>query len=165
MNLWSNLKSFGILALLLQIFILMLIIQTGATILILAIIFLMLAFLFSVNADYYDKFLVFINPELYRKYCEKDSTFIRKKRRGNIISFYLLAAMNGLNAYKVIMIDINTRLPSLDEFLPYAIVFTILLTIAYFSIILIKSANEDLVWNMVVGILFVIILFTFLLNG
>lgn len=101
-------------------FILMLILETGATILILAIIFLILALLFSVNAGYYDKYLVFINPELYRKYCEKDSNFIRKRRRGYIISFYLLAAMNIVNAYKVIILDVNTRLLfGLDKLSPY----------------------------------------------
>ena len=164
-----NLKSVGILALLLAIFYLMYnTVGLGITTLIISIILLVQAILFSIKAEYYDKFLNFMNPGLYSSYNEKGSDFIRKKRRMNIISYYILSVITGFNAFMQIrlMTKIDTRpLLSLREFLPFALVILgVTFLINYISILTVrksKTANEDLAWNIIIGIVFAIILIGF----
>lgn len=137
----------------------------GITILIFAVVFLIQAILFSIKIEYYDKFLSFTNPGLYSAYSEKGSDFIRKKRKMNIISYYLLSAITGFNAYTQIrlMNKIDTRpLFSLRESLPLVLVIVgVIFLINYISILVMKkskTANEDLGWNIIIGILLAIIL-------
>lgn len=137
----------------------------GITTLIFAIIFLVQAIIFSINGEYFDNFLSFMNPKLYKAYCEKDSDFIKKKRRMNIISYYLLSAITGFNAFVQLrlMKTIDTKpLYTLREFLPFALVILgVIFLMNYVSILTIKkskTANEDLAWNIIIGIVLAIIL-------
>jgi len=166
MDLKSNLKSFGILALLLQIIIVMLIIKTSVTSLALGFSFLILAVLLSTNENFYDRFFSFLNPGLYRKYSEKDSVHYRKGRKASIMNFYMLAAVGAINGYRILMLDIEPKLLlGLNQSMSFAIIALIFLfIIAYFSILLFKSSDENLLWNIVMGISFVAILFVFYLN-
>ncbi|MBI6873488.1 hypothetical protein [Clostridium aciditolerans] len=164
-----NLKSIGIMALLLVV--ISLIYNTvgiGITTLILAIIFLIQAVLFSIKTEYYDKFLSFMNPRLYSAYNEKGSDFINKKRRMQIICYYILSVVTGFNAFIQIrlMTKIDTRYVfSLREFLAFALgTLGIIFLIDYISILALKkskTANEDLVWNIIIGIVLAIILIGF----
>lgn len=161
-----NLKPLGISAILLIIVIIMYdTIGPAITMLIFAIVFLAQAILFSIKSEYYDKFLRFTNPELYRVYSEKGSDFIRKKRTMNIISYYIISAVMGLNAFTQLrlMTKTDTRLLfSLRDFLPMAIVILVIgFLMNYTSILTMKkseTANEDLAWNIIIGIVFAIIL-------
>ena len=161
-----SLKSIGISALLLLIVLLMFnIVGIGITTLILAIMFLVQAILFSIRPEYYDKLLSVMNPGLYLLYSEKDSDFIRKKRRMNIAAYYILAIVTGFNAFMQLrlMTKIDTKaLFSLREFLPLALVILgVSIFINYISILTMRksqTAGEDLTWNIIVGILFAIIL-------
>lgn len=165
-----NLKSVGIMALLLVVISLMYsTLGIGITIVILAIIFLIQAILFSIKTEYYDKFLSFMNPVLYSLYNEKGSDFIRKKRRSNIICYYILSVITGFNAFIQIklMPKIDTRpVFSLREFLALALgALGVVLLINYISILTMKkskTANEDLAWNIIIGIVLAIILMGFL---
>lgn len=164
-----NLKSVGICALLILVISLMYsIVGVGITLLIFAIVFLAMAILFSIRLEYYDKFLSFVNPGLYSTYSEKDSDFIRKKRIINIIGYYIISAITGFNAFMHIklMNKIDTKpLFKFSEFLPFALVVLggILIT-NYISILITKkskTANKDLAWNTIIGILLAIILIGF----
>lgn len=160
-----NLKSVGILALLLVIvFFMYNTIGAGITTLIFAIIFLVQAVLFSIKVEYYDKFLSFMNPGLYSVYIRKGSDFIREKRKMNIISYYILSVITGFNAFMQIrlMAKIDTEsVFSLRKFLPFTLVILALIfLINYISILIMKksnTANEDLVWNIILGIVLAII--------
>jgi len=164
-----NLKSVGMLALLLLIvFSMSNTLGTGITLLIFAIIFLVQAILFSIKTEYYDKFLSFTNPGLYSAYSEKGSDFIRKKRRMNIISYYLFSAITGFNAFTQIrlMTKIDARpLFNYREYFPFAIVIMVLIFLTNHASILTikksKTANEDLGWNIIIGIVLAIILVGF----
>jgi hypothetical protein len=164
-----NLKPVGLSALLLLIIFLMYnTIGVGITTLFLAIFFLVLAILFSLKIEYYDKYLSFMNPGLFSVYREKGSDFIRKKRRMNIISYYILSAITGFNAFMQIrlMTKIDTRpLFSFREFLSFALVFLgVIFLINYTSILTMKkskTANEDLAWNIIIGIVLAIIMISF----
>lgn len=161
-----NLKSVGISALLLLIIFFMFnSVGIGITTLIVAVVLLVQAILFSIKIEYYDKFLSFTNPGLYSAYSEKGSDFIRKKRKMNIISYYILSAITGFNAFTQIrlMNKIDTSsLFSLRESLPLVLVIIgVIFLINYISILAMKkskTANEDLGWNIIIGILFAIIL-------
>jgi len=164
-----NLKSVGILALLLAIFYLMYnTVGLGITTLILSIILLVQAVLFTIKAKYYDKFLSFMNPGLYSVYSQKGSDFIRKKRRMNIIGYYLLSAVTGFNSF--IQIRLLTKIDakytfSLRKLLPLTLVILgVVFLINYISILTMKkskTANEDLAWNIIIGIVIAIILMGF----
>lgn len=164
-----NLRSVGIVALLLLIIFTMYnTVGIGISILIFAIILLIQAILFSIKPEYYDKYLSFMNPGLYSAYSEKGNDFIRKKRRMNIISYYILSALTGFNAFMQIrfMTNIDTRpLFSLRKFLPFALVILVaIFLINYISILTMKkskTAGEDLAWNIIIGIVLVIILIGF----
>lgn len=164
-----NLKSVSIMALqLLIIFLMFNTLGTGITTLILAIILLVQAILFSIKTEYYDKFLRFMNPGLYSAYIEKGSDFIRKKRRMNIISYYLISAITGINAFMQLKLrpPLDTRhLFSLREFFPFTLVIIgLIFLVNYFSILIMKkskTANEDLAWNIIIGIVLTIILMGF----
>lgn len=164
-----NLKSVGIMALLLVVISLMYnTLGIGVTTLILAIIFLIQAVLFSIKTEYYDKFLSFTNPGLYSVYNEKGSDFIRKKRRSNIICYYILSVITGFNAFIQIrlMSKIDTRpVFSLREFLVFALVaLGVTFLIDYIGTLIMKkskTANEDLAWNIIIGIVLAIILIGF----
>lgn len=165
-----NLRSVGISALVLLIICLLYqTIGVGITLLIFALIFLAQAILFSVHTEYYDKFLSFINPGLYNAYCQKGSDFIRKKRKMNIISYYLLSGVMGLNASMQMRLRTKidtTPLFSLREFLPLALVLLGICILLNFVAILAvkksKTAGEDLMWNIVIGLVFAVILFGFI---
>ncbi|AHF06211.1 hypothetical protein [Desulfitobacterium metallireducens] len=165
-----NLKPIGISALLiLIIFLLYNTVGVGIATLIFAIIFLVQAILFSIKPDYYDKFLSFMNPGLYSAYSEKGSDFIKKKRRMNIIGYYVLSAITGFNAFLQIrlMTRIDTRpLFNMRELLLFALVILGLIFLTnYISILTMKkakTANEDLAWNIILGIAFAIILLGFI---
>ncbi|WP_018306225.1 hypothetical protein [Desulfitobacterium hafniense] len=167
MNLKSNLKSFIILALLLQLIIIMLILKSGVTMLVLAVGSLVLAMLLSVNRAFYERFSAFLNPGFYRSCGEKGSSLYRKKRRYSTMNFYILAIL-ALNGYRVSMLDSAPGLlAGINQFISFALVaFVLLFIIVFFSIILIKSSDEDLLWNMFMGILFIalsfIVYFSFL---
>lgn len=164
-----NIKSVGMSALLLLIvFSMYNTVGTGITLLIFAIIFLVQAILFSIKTEYYDKFLSFTNPGLYSAYSEKGSDFICNKRRMNIKTYYLLSAITGFNALTQIrvMTRIDTRpLFSLREFLPLTLVILgLIFLMDYISILTVKkskTANEDLAWNIIIGIVLAIILMGF----
>ena len=160
-----NLKSLGILTLLLGIFYLMYnSVGLGVTTCLLSIILLVQAIIFSFKPEYYDRFLRFMNPGLYSSYSKKGSEFIRKKRRMNIISYYILSAVTGLNAFMQIrvMTKINIRPFSLREFSTFVpVILGIAFLMNYISIITMKkskTANEDLAWNIIIGIVVAIIL-------
>ena len=161
-----SLRSISISALLLLIIFSMYnTIGIGITALIFAIIFLVQAILFTFKTEYYDKFLSFINPGIYSAYSEKGSDFLRKKRRMNIISYYFLSAITGFNAFMQIrlMTKIDSRpLFSLRESLPFALVILgLIIIVNYIAILTIKkskTANEDLAWNIIIGIILAIII-------
>ena len=160
-----NLKSFSISALLLLIVISMYnFIGIGITVLIFAIIFLVQAILFSIKPEYYDKFLRFMNPRLYSAYSDKGSDFIRKKRKMNIISYYLLSAITGFNGFTQIrLMKIDTRpIFSLRETLAFGLfILGLIIIMNYIAILTLKkskTANEDLAWNIIIGIILAIIL-------
>lgn len=164
-----NLKPVGISALLLLIIFSMYnILGTGITILIIAIIFLVQAIAFTTKKEYYDKFLSFMNPGLYSVYSQKGSDFIRKKRRMNIISYYCLSAIMGFNAFMQLRlmarIDIRPFF-SLKEVLPLTlIIMGVVFLTNYVSILTMKkskTATEDLVWNVILGVVLAIVLFAF----
>jgi len=165
-----NLKSVGICALLLLIISLMYsTIGVGITLLIFAIMFLAMAILFSIKLEYYDKFLRFVNPGLYSAYSEKGSDFIRKKRIMNIIGYYIISAITAFNAFMQIklMNKMNTKpLFNFSEFLPFAlVVLGGMLITNYISILIArksKTANKDLAWNIIIGIVLAIILMGFI---
>jgi len=165
-----NLKSVGICALLLLIISLMYsTIGVGITLLIFAIIFLAMAILFSFKLEYYDKFLSFVNPGLYSAYSEKGSDFIRKKRIMNIIGYYIISAITAFNAFMQIklMNKMNTKpLFNFSEFLPFTlVVLGGMLITNYISILIArksKTANKDLAWNIIIGIVLAIILMGFI---
>ncbi len=161
MNLKSNLKSFVILVLMLQLIIIMLILKPGVTMLVLAVGFLVLTMLLSINGAFYYRFSSFLNPEFYRSCGEKDSSLYRKKRRLYIMSFYMWAILNALNGYRVLMLDTAPGLLlGLNQFISFALVaFALFFIIVFFSIILIKSSDEELLWNILMVILFVALLF------
>lgn len=160
-----SIKSFGVMTLLIaMIFLMYNTVGVGITTLILAIIFLIEAVLFSIKKDYYDKFLCFMRPRLYNVYKEKGSEFIRKKRRVDIMSYYLLFIVTGLNAFMEIkvMTNIDTRqLFSLEKFLSFAlIILVIIFLIDYMSTLTMKkskTAEGDLAWNIIIGIILAII--------
>ncbi|WP_425803599.1 hypothetical protein ACHOLT_18325 [Desulfitobacterium sp. Sab5] len=109
-----------------------------------------------------------MNPGLYSVYSEKGSNFIRKKRRLNIISYYILSAVTGFNAFMQIglMTKIGTRpLFNLRKFLPIILItLGMIFIINYISILIMKkskTANEDLVWNIILGIILAIIIIGF----
>ncbi|KPU43291.1 hypothetical protein OXPF_27320 [Oxobacter pfennigii] len=165
-----NLRAISISALLLlMIFLMYNILGVGTTILIFAIIFLAWAVLLSIKPEYYDKFLSFMNPGLYCVYKEKGTDFIRKKRRIDIIGYYIISVVTGLNAFMQIKLrdkfDISSSF-SLIEILPFAIVVVVVIFIINYICILIakksKTADEDLTWNIIVGIIFAIILIGFI---
>jgi hypothetical protein len=86
----------------------------------------------------------------------------------NIISYYLISAIIGFNAFMQIrlMTKIATRpLFSLREFLTFALVILgVIFLLNYFSILIMKkskTANEDLAWNIIIGIVLAIILIGF----
>jgi len=127
-----------------------------------------MAILFSIKLDCYDKYLSFMNPGLYRAYSEKGNGFFRKKRIMNIICYYIISAMMGFSAFMQIrlMNKADTKpLFNFSEFLPFALVVLVgMLIINYVSILITKkskTANKDLVWNIIIGIVFAIILICF----
>ena len=164
-----NLKPIGIMAILLLIYFLMYnSVGIGITTLILAIIFLIQAILLSIKTENYDKFLSFMNPGLYSAYSEEGIEFIRKNRRENIITYYLLSAVIGINALMQIrvMTLLDTKpLLSLREFLPVALVILVVVfLINYISILTIKKSktvNENLAYN-IIRIVFAIIVIGFI---
>ncbi|KEZ87255.1 hypothetical protein IO99_06675 [Clostridium sulfidigenes] len=141
----------------------------GITILILAIMFFTLAILFTFKTEYYDKYLVLVNPKLYDAYEEKGSDFIRKKRITTIISYYILSGLTGFNGFMQIrlMNEMGTKLLfSFNEFLPFALVVLVVVFITNYICIYIakksKTAGEDLMWNIIVGIVLAIALMIFI---
>ncbi len=164
-----NVKQVGIfLLLLLSMSLLYSILGPGITILILAIIFFSLTILFTFKIESYEKYLKFMNPRLYNAYKEKGSDFMRKKRITNIISYYILSALTGFNAFMQIKVinKINTKLLfSFNEFLPFALVVLVVAFVINYICVYIakksKTANEDLMWNIIVGILLAIVLIIF----
>ncbi len=140
----------------------------GITILILAIMFFTLAILFTFKTEYYDNYLVLVNPKLYDAYKEKGSDFIRKKRITTIISYYILSGLTGLNGFiqMRLMNEMDTKLLfSFSEFLPFALVVLVVVFITNYICIYIakksKTAGEDLMWNIIVGIVLAIALMIF----
>ncbi|MEQ8154661.1 MAG: hypothetical protein ABRQ25_07240 [Clostridiaceae bacterium] len=164
-----NLKSLAISALmLLIIFSMYSILGMGITTLILAIIFFVQAVLFTIKPEYYDKLLGFMNPGLYSAYSEKGSDFVRKKRRINIIGYYFLSAVMGMNAFMQIrlMHEVDNRqLFSFREFFPFAlIILALIFVVNYISILAVKkskTAGEDLGWNIIIGIVLAFVLIGF----
>ena len=158
-----NLKPVGISTLLLLMTFLMYnTVGTGITSFIFAIIFMVQAIIFTIKTEYYDKFLSFMNPGLYSAYSKKGNDFIRKKRRMNIISYYFLSAVTGYNAFMQIRLMTTRPLFSLREFLPFALVIlSVIFLMNYISILKVnksKTANEDLAWSIIIGIVLAIIL-------
>ncbi|WP_346939759.1 hypothetical protein [uncultured Clostridium sp.] len=140
----------------------------GITILILAIMFFALSILFTFKIEYYDKYLVLMNPKLYNAYKEKGSDFIRKKRITTIISYYILSVLTGFNAFIQIrlMNEVDTKLLfSFNEFLPFGLMVLGGVFITNYICVFIakksKTANEDLMWNIIVGIVLAIALMIF----
>ncbi|WP_346962147.1 hypothetical protein [Clostridium sp.] len=140
----------------------------GITILILAIMFFALSILFTFKIEYYDKFLLLMNPRLYNAYKEKGSDFIRKKRITTIISYYIMSALTGFNAFIQIRVmnEMDTKLLfTFSEFLPFALaVLGIVFIINYICVFIAKkskTANEDLMWNIIAGIVLAIVLIIF----
>ncbi len=140
----------------------------GITILILAIMFFALAILFTFKAEYYDKYLVLVNPKLYNAYKEKGRDFIRKKRITTIISYYILSGLTGFNGFIQIrlMNETDIRLLfSFSEFLPLGLVVLGGVFITNYICVYIakksKTAGEDLMWNIIVGIVLAIALIIF----
>jgi hypothetical protein len=164
-----NIRSVSVLGLLLLIISLMYsTVGVDITLLIFAIMFFAMAILFSIKLECYDKYLSFMNPGLYRVYSEKGNDFFRKKRIMNIISYYIISAMMGFNAFMQIrlMNKIDTKpLFDFSEFLPFALVVLVgMIIINYVSILITKkskTANEDLAWNIIIGIVFGIIFIGF----
>jgi hypothetical protein len=143
-------------------------IGSGITLVIFTIMFLGMAILFTIKQEYYDKYLSFMNPGLYKVYTEKGNDFFRKKRNINIISLYIISVMMGFNAFMQIklMNDIDTKtLYTFKEFLPFALVVLVAMFIINYVSILItkksKSVGQDLWWNIIIGIVFAIILIGF----
>lgn len=140
----------------------------GITLLILAIMLFALAILFTFKAEYYDKYLVLVNPKLYNAYKEKGRDFIRKKRITTIIGYYILTVLTGFNGFMQIrlMNEMGTKLLfSFNEFLPFALVVLVVVFITNYICIYIakksKTAGEDLMWNIIVGIVLAIALMIF----
>lgn len=165
-----NIKSVSVWVLLLLIISLMYsTVGVGITLLVFAIMFFVMAVLFSIKLECYDKYLSFMNPGLYRVYSEKGNDFFRKKRIMNIIGYYIISVMMGVNAFMEIRLlnkINNTKLLfDFSEFLPFALVVLVgMLIINYVSILIAKkskTANKDLVWNIIIGIVFAIILIGF----
>lgn len=165
-----NIRSVSVLGLALLIISLMYsIVGVGITLLILAIIFFAMAILFSIKLEYYDNYFNFMNPGLYRVYSQKGSDFVKKKRIMNIIGYYIISALTGFNAFMQIRlsnkIDIK-QLFEISELLPFIlVVFVGMFIINYVSILITKkskTATKDLVWNIIIGIVFAIVLIVFL---
>lgn len=141
----------------------------GITILILAIMLFALAILFTFKVEYYDKYLVLVNSKLYNVYKEKGRDFIRKKRITTIIGYYILTVLTGFNGFMQIrlMNEMGTKsLFSFNKFLPFALVALVVVFITNYICIYIakksKTASEDLMWNIIVGIILAIALMIFI---
>lgn len=159
-----SLKSVGIMILILTA--LYLIINTfgiGIATVVISILFLIQAIVFSIKSEYYDSFLKFMNPQLYNAYSDKNSDFNRKTRKTNIISCYILSAIMGFNAF----IQFTSKIDSRNMFNIKGVLVFGVITIGvsfllnHISILVMKkskSSNENLVWNIIIGIAISIIL-------
>lgn len=165
-----GLKTISIMVLILLIwFLLNNFLGNGITTLIFTIIFLVQAIVFTIKSEYYDRFLKFMNPGQYNVYIEKGDDFIRKKRKMNIVSYYILAVIMGFNAFMQIRLanKMDTRnLLDAKEFILFAgVIIIIILIINYISMYTMKkskTATEDLAWNIIIGVILCIIFIAFL---
>lgn len=140
-------------------------IGAGFTTLLLAVSFLVMAILFSIKGEYYEKYLSFVNPVLSRAYSDKGQEFIRKNRRNNVICYYLLAVVMGLNAYTQIKVMAATNTQTMfnwRDFWPFWVVLLISIFLMNHISVLItkksKTADELLTWNILAGVVLAIIL-------
>ncbi|MDP4143086.1 MAG: hypothetical protein Q8936_01200 [Bacillota bacterium] len=134
-------------------------IGVGVTIFILAIIFLVQATLFTIKPEFHDKFIEFMNPALYDIYKEKGADFIGKKRRINIICYYILSVLFIFNSIMQMKISRRLGTQPLFNYKDYLIIAVIMIPLAvvvgYVSRFILKkskTASEDLAWNLILGI-------------
>lgn len=154
-----SLKAVGIMmVMLITFFLLYNTFGMGIANLIISILLLLQAIVFSIKDEYYDKFLKFMNPRLYNVYCQKGSVYIRKTRKMNIIFNYLISIITGFNAFiQLSFATFDTRhLFSFREFLPFAaIILIIVFILNHISIFIMKkskTSTENLMWSIIIGI-------------
>lgn len=128
----------------------------GITTLIIAFIILTQAIVFSLKPEYHDKFYKLVNTTYYNALKEKDDEYIRKSRKMNIISSYVLTVILGFNAYMQIFIQKYRFTFTVKQcILIYVAFMGFLLLINYISVFILKKSKtvkENFVYSFVLGI-------------
>ncbi|WP_010237574.1 hypothetical protein [Clostridium arbusti] len=141
----------------------------GVTTIILATGILIQAIVFTYKPVYYDRYLKFMNPSMYNVYIKKGDKFIKKKRKINIAMQYILffiLIFDGLMQIKVSKYTDIKRVYSTEymkEYLIIGVVVVIILIVLinYIGKLIMKkskTANEDFMWNIILGIILAIVL-------
>jgi hypothetical protein len=141
----------------------------GITLIIFTIILLAMAILFTIKHEYFDKYLSFMNLGLYKEYSEKGDEFLREKRTINIVSYYLISVIMGYFGYSQMelmdRID-NKPIFNFGEFITFVLVVWVAMIIINYRYILkakkSKTANKELGWDNIIGIVFLILLIVFI---
>lgn|SRR5690554_1784810 len=137
-----NYKSGVIILPLIFVLIIMLLLAPGITIFLTSGLFCILAFLIAFKAGFFEKYLAFINPSYYEKYSAKGSSYMKKKRILQSIVFFLFAALNGFNGYRILDSYEGSNFLTDKVFIPYTI-----LTIIFFGILYLafKYAKDSII--------------------
>lgn len=166
-----NFKATALLSLLMPVIFLMnnLFKSPALPMIMVAVLFLIQAILFTVKAEYFEKFVSFTNPGLYSAFNEKGKDFINKRRRNHIFVCYFGALSTGFSVYMLIMAakmwDIKPVF-SLKDILSYTLVMWVFVFSANYLHIHFtrksKTSKEYWKWNIIIGIGLAVIMMVFL---
>ncbi|NMA68021.1 MAG: hypothetical protein GX958_01195 [Desulfitobacterium sp.] len=125
-----NYKSGVVLLPLIFVFIIMVLLAPGITILLSSALAFIFALLIAFKDGFFEKYLAFINLSYYEKYSAKGSSYMKKKRILQSIVFFLFAALNGFNGYRILDSYEGSNFLAVKVFIPYTI-----LTIIFFGLL------------------------------
>jgi hypothetical protein len=126
---------------------------------IMAVLFLIMAIVFTINNEYYDAFTKFVNPRMYSLIEGKSDEFVRRNRKWSIIGFYALAALSFING---LITSRNTALKfSITPLLGFGILAWIVIGILISQYLLKKAqtAAQYWQWSIIAGFIFAIAYF------
>ncbi len=134
------------------------------TVFLFAILSFVQATMFSIKGEYYDKFLEFTNPRLYTAYNEKGNDYLKKKRKMNIIGYYILSVVWGYYYFDnrrwidTMENNFSINIPAILIGLVFAIsVYYLTIMVAKKS----KTATGELVLNIILGVFMTMAMFVF----